>query len=378
MDSILHRFYQSPILRNMKKINLSIIAICFLIVTLGCSKNKKNPDEFFGFSEFQKVTGNKFAVDENINKAFELLIVGELLVVSIPNDQYQFTILDLNEEKKVGEFGKFGDGPCDLSFPTGLHLMQLIGKGDPIVGVNNRDKFTYQEFNLSAVIAGNNRSDTCINTTSTFNPNYHKLIKVQDSLFVGTGSFEKRFAVSRTGETEPMEIYGEYPFSQDLAAFNHHILSIAYQGDILMRPSGGKFVSTSRSSFNFDIVRIGNNGSLELENATRFWPPSFGGNSGSFISTGYFHSSMESDNKYGCLSTSVSDNFIYILYSGKTMKENAMYSNTVLVYDWDGNPIKVLELDQQLNLISVSQNDDYLIGSVDDGEANLYKFNLNQ
>jgi hypothetical protein len=85
---------------------------------------------------------------------------------------------------------------------------------------------------------------------------------------------------------------------------------------------------------------------------------------------------MESDNKYGCLSTSVSDNFIYILFSGKTMKENALYSNTVLVYDWEGNPIKVLELDQQLNLISVSQNDEYLVGSVDDGQANLYKYKL--
>jgi hypothetical protein len=85
---------------------------------------------------------------------------------------------------------------------------------------------------------------------------------------------------------------------------------------------------------------------------------------------------MESDNKYGCLSTSVSDEFIYILFSGKTMKENAMYSKTVLVYDWEGNPIKVLELDQELNLISVSQNDDYLVGYADDGQANLYKYRL--
>jgi hypothetical protein len=215
-----------------------------------------------------------------------------------------------------------------------------------------------------------------INTTSTFNTNYYKLIKFQDSLFVGTGSFEKRFAVSKTDEKLPSEYFGKYPFSQDLAAFNHHILSIAYQGDILMRPSGGKFVSTSRSSFNFDIVKISQNGSLELESEKRFWPPSFGGNSGSFISTGSFISKVESDNKYGCLSTSVSDNFIYILYSGKTMKENAMYSKTVLVYDWEGNPIKVLELDQELNLISVSQNDDYLVGYAYDGKANLYKYKL--
>ena len=70
----------------MRKINLSIVALCFLIVTLGCSKNKKNPDEFFGFKEYQTVTGNRLAVSDNIQKAYELLIVGELLIVSNPMD----------------------------------------------------------------------------------------------------------------------------------------------------------------------------------------------------------------------------------------------------------------------------------------------------
>jgi hypothetical protein len=351
----------------MKKINLSFVLFSFLLVGFGCSK-KNNSKEFHGFTEFQTVTGNRLAVGDDINRAFELLIVGELLIVSDPNDRYHFTIIDLNEEKKVGEFGKIGDGPCELSFPAGL---QLIGNNSKIVGVNNRNKFSYQEFDLSSVLFENNKLDTCINATSKLNYNYQKFIKVKNDLFVGTGLFENRFAVSRTGETEPILYFGEYPFRQDLAAFDHNILAMAYQGEILMRPSGKKFVSTSRTTFNFDIVKIGQNGSLELEIENRFWAPSFSGSSGSFI-----QATMDSNNKYGCLSTSVSDDFIYILFSGKTMKENAMYSKTVLVYDWEGNPIKVLELDQELNLISVSQNDDYLVGYADDGQANLYRYKL--
>jgi hypothetical protein len=38
---------------------------------------------------------------------------------------------------------------------------------------------------------------------------------------------------------------------------------------------------------------------------------------------------MTSENKYGCLSTSFSDDYIYILLSGKTKKENGNLSKTV-------------------------------------------------
>jgi hypothetical protein len=44
-------------------------------------------------------------------------------------------------------------------------------------------------------------------------------------------------------------------------------------------------------------------------------------------------------------------------------------SKTVLVYDWEGKPVKVLELDQELELIAISQDDKTLIGYVDEGQA---------
>jgi hypothetical protein len=159
MDSILHGSINLQYLKNVKKINLSLVFISFLLLALGCSK-KNNSKEFFGFTEFQMVKGDRLPVSDNIEKAYELLVVGELLIVSNPNFQYHFTIIDLNEEKKVGEFGKMGDGPCELSFSAGL---QLPGNGTKnIVGVNNRNKFSYQEYDLSDVLSGNNRLDNCI------------------------------------------------------------------------------------------------------------------------------------------------------------------------------------------------------------------------
>lgn len=40
------------------------------------------------------------------------------------------------------------------------------------------------------------------------------------------------------------------------------------------------------------------------------------------------------------------------------------------------NPVKILELDQAVSIIEVNENDKDLIGYVDDGKANLYRFEL--
>lgn len=353
---------------DMKKIKIVALFLISLLVGLGCSYKKNSLEDHYGFTEFRKLSGNRLNIGNTIKRAYELLLVDNLLIVSDPNERFHFTVIDIEIEKKLGEFGKIGDGPCELTFPSG---MQVTGRGDKIVGVNNRNKFSYQEFDLSSFGTDVGGRDVCFNATKGFNYNYQKIILVKDGLFAGTGLFESRFAISKVDEPEPSWYFGEYPFSEDLSEFDHNILAMAFQGEMLMRPSGGKFVSTSIASFNFDIVRIGPDGSFELESEHRFWPPSFSGISGSFI-----QATMNSENKYGCLSTSVSDDYIYILFSGKKMNANAMYSRTIFVFDWDGNPVEVIELDQDLNLISISQNDEYLIGYVDDGQANLYKFPL--
>ncbi len=48
----------------------------------------------------------------------------------------------------------------------------------------------------------------------------------------------------------------------------------------------------------------------------------------------------------------------------------------VLVYDWEGNPVNMLELDQEINMLAVNEDDNYLIGYLDDGKANLFRFDL--
>lgn len=54
----------------------------------------------------------------------------------------------------------------------------------------------------------------------------------------------------------------------------------------------------------------------------------------------------------------VTQKYIYLAYSGKlAMQRNSSYSNSVFVYDWMGNPIKEMVFDNNINCLTVSEDD---------------------
>ena len=53
-----------------------------------------------------------------------------------------------------------------------------------------------------------------------------------------------------------------------------------------------------------------------------------------------------------------SNKYIYLLYSGKPIKENDFIkSKYIFIFDWDGKAIKILELDKEVYSICVDEED---------------------
>lgn len=54
----------------------------------------------------------------------------------------------------------------------------------------------------------------------------------------------------------------------------------------------------------------------------------------------------------------VTNNYIYMCYSGDLAKNRgAIYARHIYIYDWDGNPVRKLILDRQIEGLAVSEND---------------------
>jgi hypothetical protein len=74
------------------------------------------------------------------------------------------------------------------------------------------------------------------------------------------------------------------------------------------------------------------------------------------------------ENIYGFEDVYVTDKYIYALHNGKTAKENPYLSQSIKVFDWEGNPVvkynlgidmRCLAVDEDKNIIyAVAYNDE--------------------
>lgn len=344
------------------------IVLGCIILFSSCKEDKKisvDPRDSFQYEDY--LTSINLPISQSINQAYELLQVDDFLIVSDPDEFYHFKLFDIKDQKIIGRFGKIGDGPCEIFFPTSL---QRIATNSNTIGLNNRRKFQFLEVNLDSIIKGGKYG--CDYSTKSFDTDYQKIVKLDHENFVGVGLFEKRFALSKLNEKEPYYLGLNYPFESEFPDYNHEVLAMAYQGNLIVNPNKDRFFFSSTRSANLDIIEYQRD-KLKPISINHFWPPVFTGSSGSSV-----QAKMSIENKAGFLSASGTEKYIYLLFSGKKASENSNYSDVILVYDWNGDPVKKILLDVKVNLISVSEDDEKIIAYFDDGKPNLILFDINE
>lgn len=335
---------------------------------LSCNiEEKKSQNPLSEFKDIQNKKAELVNIGDKINRAFELAIFDGLLIVSDPDQDFHFKVFDLENEELVDKFGLVGDGPCELKFPASLQ--NAVGD-DSRIGVNDRNRFAFIEIPYGR---GNEYfSETCIKIGDKFDFNYQKILKIGENHILGIGLFDSRYAISEISSKKVVEKFGNYPHESELKNHSHNVLAMAYQGDIQINPSQPWVVTTTRNSFNFDIIKFDENAQQIGLKEFHYWYPEFDGEENS----GFIQAKTKTSNRKGCLSVSVSNDFIYILYSGKSKKNGGDFGNQVLVYDWEGKPRQIISLDRDVELIAVDRNDKFLIGYLDDGKANIFRVSL--
>ena len=90
-----------------------------------------------------------------------------------------------------------------------------------------------------------------------------------------------------------------------------------------------------------------------------------------YVVTGESGATLANDATYCSSSITTNNNFIYVLYSGNSVmdlinqaiKQEAFYdSKKILVFDWDGIPIKQLNVDHEIRCIRFDNKDQKLYG----------------
>lgn len=334
-----------------------MLFIGFIFFLVSCSE----PRGDHGTLKNEFLYSKRLSVSDSIGFSADLLFVNNFLVVSEYEGLDYLKIIDINSDRVVKKFGKIGEGPCELKLHSNIQKV-----GSTSIGVFVRPDFNFIEFNLE-----NLDSLNCLNETNEFDFNLQKLVSLDTGLFLGVGLFNGRYVLTNSKDYKIDSVFLDYPFHKELN-ISFEEKAMLFQGDFTIQPHIKRVAFATRS---FDALDIFSFEGKKIKVIKRI----FGNKLPVFSSenTGTsFSANLDKSNIWGYLSVSSSNSNIYLLYSGKRTDDNFQKSNIVLVYDWDGNPVRKIELDQEVSGIAVNEIGKYLVGYLDDGRSNFYLFDL--
>lgn len=354
---------------NLHKIKIYPITSLLILVTFisSCHNSESKLVELYGFKNLENIKSKTLKVSSEINKATNLYIFDSLLFVGDRDSEYHFKIINLEEDALKGKFGKEGEGPCEVTFPVRLNWLD---SNQELISLYDRQRFTIQTYKLDDIFK--KQFPNCLTLSNKLDTNFQLVTQIDSSNYVETGLFEGRYAVQNINQTEAKESSIGFPKSEKDQKFDFQTLAMAYQGKFLKHPTQNKIVSTTLFAFSFDIIELTKENEIKIINRIHHWEPEFVGSTGNIISA-----AMKEGNKFGCLDVAVSNEYIYILFSGKSnISEDSRESNIIMIYDWKGLPIKALSLDKSISKIAVQKDDNFLIGFIDSVDPLLIKFPL--
>jgi hypothetical protein len=120
-----------------------LLLLLMPIIIGGCSGEKRS--QFNDSQKFEKREIELLPFSDEVTRAFDLLILENHLIVTDPDQEFHFKVFDIESQKLIGKFGKIGEGPCEIQFPSSVQ--RIMGEKQKI-GINNRKSFSYLEFSF--------------------------------------------------------------------------------------------------------------------------------------------------------------------------------------------------------------------------------------
>jgi hypothetical protein len=341
--------------------------LIYAILFSSCTSRENNLNPILNFPKTVNLSSKHLKSADSIFRAETMILIHDYLIVHDIDLEYVYKIINVEQDRYLKRFGKLGEAPNELMLPV---FINRVGTEGNRVGINEASNQTFHEYSIDSIINSIDDSDRLL-TTEKFDYGHIRVANIDSNLFVGFGFYENPYTL--ISGTKTIENTGNFPFREQLKNFSSQTLVMAYQPRFFKNPKKPLLLSSATFSFNLDFLKVGENGKLEIYKSLHFWPTDF--EDESFGNEAI--AAIKKENRFGNISTTVSENYIYVLYSDKPWEfVLPQKSNRILVYDWEGNSIRILKLDQEVNLIAAHEDDNYLIGYLDDGKANLFRFDL--
>lgn len=336
------------------------IFLFYLLFFFGCSTALE--DKFV--NSFQQVKTIKLDSQPvklekgalQLSYMFEMIEKDNLLIINeFPDPQYCMKIVDLTKGT-VRNFGKKGKGPNEIQ----------SGSCNFSIEKNNLyvfDRINYFKFSIDSLKNGIDIPESMF----CFRPKETTFLKTTYSNgFVVGGTISKRVGLYNTIT------------NQIICKYDYEIGPMVEQANYYNHPSK-KLVA-------YFLCGAGTMGILEIKDhdiAMKEFSWWKSGQKESVGNTGRLNALPAKDERNGFITATVTEKYIYALYSGKIMDRrsleslsNAFLSKNVYVFDWQGKQVKCYQLDQEVRSIAVDTKDEMLYAASYEGEPHLIKYKL--
>ncbi|MDR1379884.1 MAG: TolB-like 6-bladed beta-propeller domain-containing protein [Tannerella sp.] len=347
----------------MKPIRTIFVLLCVMLCS--CKKNPGLTDRFpheISLSEIgYSIDPEELALVEGIQCNDSSLIIFDY------HSGKSFTLLDLETGRYRGRFGQIGQGPGEISlgcygiveqnmFHIFFHPTGLLAKYD-------MDSLRHNIDFRPSVLTKYDIPDAA----------FSQIHPISDSIFLGAGVchseyqytlFDKRNSILNAG----IEIYNARYFN-----FNTPNKFLSNQGRLRKHPGSNRFVYTLNYSANIDFFEVTDGNRIEAINLLRQGNPRYNP-----VQNGKMSMVVpDLNSSFGYIDVSVSTDYVYALYTDRKVTEPCS-SDIVLIYDWQGNPVKKYRLNREAYYITTNEKLNRLFAAVknEDGGWDITSYEM--
>lgn len=327
----------------------SLLSVC----TISCHKSKKS--SFLGaFTNYYNGSPkelSKYPID-SLGKPEYIYAWKNHIIIADPIDDYLLSSYDL-QSNQFYRFLSRGSGPEEL-----IDIQQMGA-------VDDHRFFIKSTFgNNLHLYSVNENKNILTNMVKNILPEFVS-ITIDNNMLIGSYKGTSRFAISELDNIEFKKEFGE-----DVESFSQEMASNTLQGLSVGSPNQKKI---AWFSFYGEVAEFYDYSDTTNIHCFKKYVGDL-----PIVNEQYV---FNEGSKLGITSLTKSDKYVFALYSGKTLeeimasnKDLGLLSNRILVYNWDGDSIGVLNLDKKVRSISYNIESDvlYMVGY----DENSYEYNI--
>ncbi len=321
-------------MKTMNQISRNVlngIVLIVIIPILSCNKTINHPILHFEKSPIHKLTHTRVIDLEefDILKPAHVIRKNDSYMIWDLNNEKMLHLVDFNTKKLINGIKK-GSGPGEV-----VAIIDLQFKDDSFF-IFDPDRQKVNQVDIS--------SDTTFTLKEVMDINSDKRIfsaNYQGSHLIANGLFDDAWLVTLK-ENGEITSKVDFPGFEETSNTTGMELSLLYLSTrIANKPDNKKVVAATQSFAVLSFLNYIDGLILEEYKQIKYYGPDF-----TLPERGGI--AWSKDGQVGFCGLDCDDEFVYALYSGRTFEEYGMLSHNcehLLVYDWDGNPVKHYTLD---------------------------------